>query len=262
MRCRRAAEPLAVAYPIADERMPHGQSVEYEIRQQHAHREDEYRRVGRQHTLGRVLEVVEVHCRSDETIEHRHQRTGRNGQHQPLAVAAARLSAAVHTGRGQTVAHYRRDDQRDASEQHHRIALGSAEPVDEDAEHKRKTHAQRKCHGHAGQRHRGREQDVRGVEYSASGHDTAYIAPIGLRQIPDERTSLVARAAHSEAQQSGEEHHAHDIVPIEQLVTPRLAGQLLGIAPRAPAQHRDKTEYHGKHITVNDKHKLGFIRLK
>lgn len=45
------------------------------------------------------------------------------------------------------------------------------------------------------------------------------------------------------------------IVPIEQLITPTLCGEFLGVTPTAPTYHSDNTEHNGKAVTVYDKHR-------
>mgnify|MGYP000522565861 CR=1 FL=1 len=79
---------------------------------------------------------------------------------------------------------------------------------------------------------------------------------IGLRQIGQERTPLGADAAHGEPHDERKEHHADDVVPIEKFVAPALRSQLLGVAPRSPAHHRDEAEKHCEGVTVDDKHRL------
>ena len=64
------------------------------------------------------------------------------------------------------------------------------------------------------------------------------------------------RAAHGERQHQRQQEHADGVVPVEELEPPFLAGQLLGVGPRAPAQHRDDAHHHGDRIRFNDNHDL------
>ena len=111
-------------------------------------------------------------------------------------------------------------------------------------------------HRKSGQRYRGREQDVRGVEDHAAQHDAADASPFGLREVFEEGTALGPDASHREAQENGEEHHADHVVPVEKLVTPGLAGEFLGVSPRAPAEHRDEAEDDCQRVAVNNEHSI------
>ena len=256
VRGQRAAEVLAVADGRSDEGTAHGVGVEGEVAQQHADREDEDRRIGRQHAGRRGREVVEVHRRRDEPVEERHQHARHDGQYDAFAVLGRRVAALAHAPRGDAVADNCDNDERNAQEEHDGIAFRRSDVVDDDAQHQRESHAQREGHRKPGQRYRGREQDVRGVEDHAAQHDAADASPFGLREVFEEGTALGPDASHREAQENGEEHHADHVVPVEKLVTPGLAGEFLGVSPRAPAEHRDEAEDDCQRVAVNNEHSI------
>ena len=105
------------------------------------------------------------------------------------------------------------------------------------------------CHSH----HR---PVVHGVEDHAAQHDAADASPFGLREVFEEGTALGPDASHREAQENGEEHHADHVIPVEKLVTPGLAGEFLGVSPRAPAEHRDEAEDDCQRVAVNNEHSI------
>ena len=191
MRGQRAAEVLAVADGRSDEGTAHGVGVEGEVAQQHADREDEDRRIGRQHAGRRGREVVEVHRRRDEPVEERHQHARHDGQYDAFAVLGRRVAALAHAPRGDAVADDCDNDERNAQEKHDGIAFRRSDVVDDDAQHQRESHAQREGHRKPGQRYRGREQDVRGVEDHAAQHDAADASPFGRREVFEEGTALL-----------------------------------------------------------------------
>ena len=179
-----------------------------------------------------------------------------DGQYDAFAVLGRRVAALAHAPRGDAVADDCDNDERNAQEKHDGIAFRRSDVVDDDAQHQRESHAQREGHRKPGQRYRGREQDVRGVEDHAAQHDAADASPFGLREVFEEGTALGPDASHREAQENGEEHHADHVIPVEKLVTPGLAGEFLGVSPRAPAEHRDEAEDDCQRVAVNNEHSI------
>ena len=253
---KAALEVVAVGDGLPVEGAFHHPRIEDEVARQHAQREDEDRRIGRQHARRRILEMIQIHRSRDEAVEERHQHAGHDRQRDALAELRTLRTAALHPLRGDAVADDRRNDQRHAQKQDDGIAFGRTHVVDDDAQHQCQSDTQRKGDRQPRHGHRRREQDVRGIEDHAAQHDAPHAARIGLRQIGQERTPLGADAAHGEPHDERKEHHADDVVPIEKFVAPALRSQLLGVAPRSPAHHRDEAEKHCEGVTVDDKHRL------
>ena len=258
MRRAAAGEILPIGDGRTDERPLHHIGIEDEVAQQHAGRKDEQRAVRRQHAGRGVLKMVEIHRRGDEPVEKRHQYAGHHRQHDALAAVRVAARTLLHSSRSDAVADDRRHDQRHADEQNHRIAFRRTRIVDDHAENQREAHAQRECDGHAGQRGRGGEQDIRCVEDHAAQQCARDIGSGGLSQILQERPAFGTEAPHRQRKDQREEEHADHIVPVEEFVTPGFGGHFLGVAPGAPAQHRHETEDDGQCVTVDNKHRLKF----
>ena len=261
MGAGRAFEIGVVTDRRTDEGPFHDERVEDEVAQQNAHREDEDRRIGRQHAGGGGFEVVEVHRRGHEAVEERHQDAGQHRQQNAFAVLRRGTRLLPDPSRSDSVADDGDDDQHHAEEQNDGVALRRSQVIDDHAQHQRQTHAQRKGDGQSGQRHGGGKQDVRGVEDDAAEQYAAEGLGRSLREIFEEGTPFAADAAQRKAEDQRKKEHADDIVPVEKFITPCPACQFLGVAPRAPAQHRDNAEYHGCRIIVYYKHIRSFKGL-
>ena len=77
----------------------------------------------------------------------------------------------------------------------------------------------------------------------------------GLGQVRQEAPSAAAAAAQREGRQQREQEYAEGVIPIEQLESPLLARQLLGVGPRSPAEHGDDAQDDRQRIRLNDEHK-------
>ena len=141
----------------AAHRMPHRNRVEHEVGRENAERENEERGVWRHHAgLRRGGREVQVHGAGDEAIEKRHQHAAHDRKDDTLAHPGFSGFSGISGFSGfsgfqpirHRVAQNRRDNQRDAAEQHHGVALWRTDVVDHHAENERETDAHRERHAH------------------------------------------------------------------------------------------------------------------
>ena len=199
---------------------------------------------------GRMGEVGQVHRGRDEAVEERHDDSGRDRDADPLGRYF--LRTFQHFPVRHAVEHDRHDDEEDKQ----RLAFRLAEVVDQHAQHERQSDTYRKGYRQPADRDGGRQQDVGGVEHDAAQKGAAEAVPVGLSQIGQKAASLASDAAEREGRQNREQQYADHVVPVEKLVTPGLAGEFLGVSPRAPAEHRDEAEDDCQRVAVNNEHSI------
>ena len=272
MRRERAGEVArrAVADGLALHRPAHGDGVPEEVREENAHGKDEVGRVGRHHARLRrrmALDERRVHDAVHERREPHHEKARAGREDKSLArrrgvLRRARGVAGLRLER-EGVAEDGDDDQREAAPEEQRIALAVLQVVEERAADERQPHADRERDGHPGDGDRRREEDVRQVEEN-TGRERIQpgLAEARLQVRQESPFGVRAARAHRQAHAEGEEEDADDVVPVEELVAPGLAGELLGVAPGAPAEHGHDTEDDGENVVRTVVHgRLPFLRF-
>jgi len=108
----------------------------------------------------------------------------------------------------------------------------------EDAEYQGEANAHGERDGHPRDVDGGHEQDVGEVEDDATHERGAQPAGLGLGQIDGKRPAVRAPASEGERQEERQHIDSEGVVPVEELEAPFLAGELLGVGPGSPAEHR------------------------
>ena len=255
MEGQRAPEPVRPLHGLARHGLLHRERVEDEVRGENAAREDEEARVGRHHPEGRrggALHERHVDDTIDERREPAHQKARENREDQPparLARRAGRTTDHLLRPKRERVADDRHDDQRKPRPDERRVPLAVHEVVRHRAPHEREPHADRERDGHPRHRNRRRQQDVRRIEDDAPEERPqparAETRPEVRREPP---RALRSHRPHRESRQDGEEEKPDHVVPVEQLVAPASARELLGVPPASPTEHRENAQANGQSI--------------
>ena len=121
------------------------------------------------------------------------------------------------------------------------------------AHHQGQADAHGKGHGHARDVDGRHQQDISQVEDQAAQQGRGDVTAGRVLHVVEKTAALAAVASQREGRHGRQQHHAKNVVPIEEFEPP-AAGELLGVGPGTPAEHGDDAQSDRKGIAVNHEH--------